>query len=158
MTEEDLSNMTDEADEELAEEDQELEADRRKIWVQIDPYYYLTGDRYNPVILVRFTHPNETRKPEGSLLNNQRGYFSRYSTAINTYAHQYLLDHGEEVKKHDLEALKDFSKLVDDAFDRGVKAIKQFDAKCHHYSEKKAFGQKGWHDSNSDSDEDGDNE
>lgn len=154
MTEEDLSNINDEVDEESEQEDQELEADRRKIWVQIDPYYYLTGDRYNPVILVRFTHPNETRKPDGSLLNNQRWYFSRYSTAINTYAHQYLLDHGEEVKKHDLEALKDFTKLVDDAFDRGVKAVKQFDAECHHDLAKKEFGQKVWHDPNSDDDHD----
>lgn len=151
MTEEDLSNIT---DEESAQEDQELEADRKKIWVQIDPYYYLTADRYNPVILVRFTHPNETRKPDGSLLNNQRWYFSRYSTAINAYAHQYLLDHGEEVKKHDLEALKDFVKLVDDAFDRGVKAVKQFDVKSHHDPAKKEFGQKVWHDPNSDSDDD----
>lgn len=153
MTEEDLSNIT---DEESAQEDQELEADRKKIWVQIDPYYYLTADRYNPVILVRFTHPNETRKSDGSLLNNQRWYFSRYSTAINAYAHQYLLDHGEEVKKHDLEALKDFVKLVDDAFDRGVKAVKRFDVKSQHDPANKEFGQKVLHDPNSDVDNNND--
>ena len=151
MSEEDLQNVVeDEAtQEEEKEENRELEADRRKIWVQIDPYYYLTGDRYNPVILVRFTHPNQIRREDGELLNNKRWYFSTYSTAIKVYAQQYALDHGHEIKEHDLTALKKIAVLVDDAFDRGLKAVKKFDDEYKKQPQSKIFGRRVWNDSES---------
>lgn len=37
---------------ELEAENQALEADRKNLWVQIDPYYYLIKISVNPVTLV----------------------------------------------------------------------------------------------------------
>lgn len=152
----DLENVAEDEATQI-EENQELEADRRKIWVQIDPYYYLTSDRYNPVILVRFTHPNETRRDDGELMNNQRWYFSSYGAAINAYAHQYVLDHGHEIKEHDLSALNKIAANVDQAFESGRKSIKEFDKKLSaqlHDPDERVFGRKPWHDDSNDEDDD----
>lgn len=128
-----------------AEENAELEADQKNLWVQIDPYYYLTADSYNPVILVRFTKPNETRRADGELLNNKKWYFSNYHNAIREYAHQYVIDHGHELKSHDLQALKQVAKLVDDAFAKGLTAVQVFDDQYKADSSNKRFGQRVWH-------------
>lgn len=111
----------------LEAENQALEADQKSLWVQIDPYYYLTTDTYNPVILVRFSQPNQIRNEQGELLNNRKWYFSDYQSAIKTYLHQAIIEDGRQIKEHDLIALKEAAQLVDAAIDRGVKAVAKFD-------------------------------
>lgn len=111
----------------LEAENQALEADQKSLWVQIDPYYYLTTDTYNPVILVRFSKPNRIRNDQGELLNNRKWYFSNYESAMRTYLHQAIVEDGRQIEEHDLTALKEAAKLVDDAIDRGVKAVAKFD-------------------------------
>lgn len=112
---------------ELEAENQALEADRKNLWVQIDPYYYLTTDTYNPVILVRFSQPNRIRNEQGELLNNRKWYFNSYQSAIKTYLQQAVVDNGRQIEQHDLTALKEVAKLVDAATERGVKAVAKFD-------------------------------
>lgn len=111
----------------LEAENQELEVDRKNLWVQIDPYYYLTTDTYNPVILVRFSQPNRIRNEQGELLNNRKWYFNSYQSAIKTYLQQAVVDNGRQIEQHDLTALKEVAKLVDAATERGVKAVAKFD-------------------------------
>ena len=111
----------------LEAENQELEVDRKNLWVQIDPYYYLTTDTYNPVILVRFSQPNKIRNEQGELLNNRKWYFNTYQSAIKTYLQQAVVDNGRQIEQHDLTALKEAAKLVDAATERGVKAVAKFD-------------------------------
>ena len=112
---------------ELEAENQALEADRKNLWVQIDPYYYLTTDTYNPVILVRFSQPNRIRNEQGELLNNRKWYFNSYQSAIKTYLQQAVVDNGRQIEQHDLTVLKEVVKLVDAATERGVKAVAKFD-------------------------------
>lgn len=112
---------------ELEAENQALEADRKNLWVQIDPYYYLTTDTYNPVILVRFSQPNKIRNEQGELLNNRKWYFNSYQSAIKTYLQQAVVDNGRKIEQHDLTVLKEVAKLVDAATERGVKAVAKFD-------------------------------
>ena len=108
-------------------ENRELEVDQKNLWVQIDPYYYLTTDTYNPVILVRFSQPNKIRNEQGELLNNRKWYFNSYQSAIKTYLQQVVVDNGRQIKQHDLTALREVAKLVDAAMERGVKAVAKFD-------------------------------
>lgn len=112
-------------------ENRALEADQKNLWVQIDPYYYLTTDTYNPVILVRFTQSNKIRNDQGELLNNRKWYFNNYQSAIKTYLQQVVVDNGRQIKEHDLAALKEAAKLVDAATERGVKAVAKFDQARH---------------------------
>ena len=112
---------------ELEAENQALEADRKNLWIQIDPYYYLTTDTYNPVILVRFSQPNKIRNEQGELLNNRKWYFNSYQSAIKTYLQQAVVDNGRQIEQHDLTALKEVAELVDAATERGVKAVAKFD-------------------------------
>lgn len=112
---------------EIEAENQELEADQKSLWVQIDPYYYLTTDTYNPVILVRFSQPNKIRNEQGELLNNRKWYFGDYQAAVKTYLHQAVVEDGWQIKYHDLAALKEAAQLVDAAIERGVKAVAEFD-------------------------------
>lgn len=111
----------------LETENRELEVDQKNLWVQIDPYYYLTTDTYNPVILVRFSQPNKIRNEQGELLNNRKWYFNTYQSAIKTYLQQAVVDNGRKIEQHDLTALKEVVKLVDTATERGVKAVAKFD-------------------------------
>lgn len=111
----------------LEAENQELEVDRKNLWVQIDPYYYLTTDTYNPVILVRFSQPNRIRNDQGELLTNRKWYFSNYQAAIKTYLQQAVVDDGRQIKQHNLTALKEAAQLVDSAIERGVQAVAKFD-------------------------------
>ena len=112
---------------ELEAENRELEVDQKNLWVQIDPYYYLTTDTYNPVILVRFSQPNKIRNEQGELLNNRKWYFNSYQSAIKTYLQQTVVDNGRQIEQHDLVALKEVAKLVDTATERGVHAVAKFD-------------------------------
>lgn len=115
--------MTDE----IEAENQALELDQKNLWVQIDPYYYLTTDTYNPVILVRFSQPNKIRNEQGELLNNRKWYFNSYQSAIKVYLQQAIADNGRQIEQHDLTALKEAAQLVDAAMERGVKAVAKFD-------------------------------
>lgn len=139
---------------EIQSENQELEEDQKALWVQIDPYYYLTTDSYNPVILVRFTKPNQTRNAKGEILNNRKWYFEDYQSAMKVYLHQAVVEDGRKLNGHDVDTLKQVAKLIDEATKRGVIAVEKFDQKYQVQHPERAFGQKSWHKTNKDTDED----
>lgn len=138
---------------EVQSENQELEEDQKALWVQIDPYYYLTTDSYNPVILVRFTKPNQTRNAKGEILNNRKWYFEDYQSAMKVYLHQAVVEDGRKLNGHDVDTLKQVVKLIDDAIKRGVKAVEKFDQKYQEQHSERVFGQKPWNKTNADTDE-----
>lgn len=129
---------------ELEAENQELEVDQKNLWVQVDPYYYLTTDSYNPVILVRFSRPNQIRNEQGELLTNRKWYFSNYESAIKTYLHQAIVEDSRQIEEHDLTALKEAAKLVDAAIERGVKAVAKFDQARRQTESDQEAGKSGW--------------
>ena len=131
-------------------ENRELEVDQKNLWVQVDPYYYLTTDTYNPVILVRFSQPNRIRNDQGELLTNRKWYFSDYQAAIKTYLHQAIVDDGRQIKHHDLTALKEAAQLVDAAIERGVKAVAKFDQVRRQTEADQEAGKSDWADHKTD--------
>lgn len=89
----------------------------RKIHIQLDPQFYITANTYNPAILVETTSPKDDVDPDDvdydSLAKRKQWYLSSFESAIQLYARQSAVlhgDHGQQIK-----SFEQLAKVVDQA-------------------------------------------